>query len=204
MNPYIAQADVAMRLDGTYCMFDGYPCFVRVNKNFKCGEITVATLPYKRPDQEMLISIEDDRFSLVPPELGYVNTTSGCFFLSRLPDRIQKQGLSDSSVRVEGPGQNEQLRPGVSSLLNSESFVNACTNKYPSYKEALAGVTGSSAFGVAFSKTLAVARVDKNLIGLYKGMSLIGIFDKKHTLTLLDNGNHKIIRRMLTRYGVLM
>lgn len=203
INPYIAQNDVFMRLDSTYCMYDGVPCYVRVNKNFKCGELNIYSIPYRSGAEEKLISIEDDRFSFVPPELGYVNDSMGCFFLARLPERVQKQGLHESSIRVTGPGLCENIRPNTQSLINSVGFVDSCRDYYPSFNEALGGVVSNGRYGWAFSKQMAVARVDKNLIGVFKSTNLIAIVDKKGGLTLLDNAKNKIVQRMLERHGVL-
>lgn len=203
INPYIAQNDVHMRLDSTYCMYDGIPCYVRVNKNFKCGELNIYPLPYRHGTEDKLISIEDDKFSFVPPELGYVNDLSACFFLARLPERVQKQGLHENAVRVTGPGLCESIRPNTQTLINSTGFVDACRDAYPTFNEALTGVSLNGRYGCAFNKHMAVARVDKNLIGIFKGTNLIAIVDKKNKVTLLDNAKNKIIQRMLERHGVL-
>ena len=203
VNPYVAQNDVHMRLDSTYCMYDGRIHYVRVLKNFKCGEMFVYSIPTGL-NEEKLINIEDEKFSLQPPTLGYVNYGAYSFFLSRRPDRIQKQGIYETAVHVTGPGMNASYNPGSNRLLNSSGFSDACLDVYPNYRDATDTVFIGGHIGCAFSKNLCVAKVDKNLVGLFKAQSLVGIYNNQRKLTLLDSPYTKLVKKTLDKHGVVV
>lgn len=205
-SPYITQADVHMRLDKTYCMYNGEPVYVTVNQQFKCGEIHIRKLRdlvvvSAKVAETKLITIDDPKFSMVLPELGYINHGNGCAYLLRNPERRQKQGMYSESVHFHLKGLNQSHRWSESSLVFSSGFADSLEGKYPTYKEALAAVRSTN-IGCAFDRNFALIKIDRNLIGLFYRNTCVGTLTNKNTLSVIESRMVKIINKYASKHGI--
>lgn len=203
-SPYITQADVHMRLDRTYCMYNGSAVYVTVNQQFKCGEIHIRNVRDYATNSSLspvLVSIDDPKFCMVLPELGYVNYDRGCVFIMRSPERRQKQGLCSESLSFVMKGLTDKHTLSRNSLLFSPHFSDMIEGKYPSFKEALASIR-KEVVGRAFDRNLAIIKIDRNILGLFYRNTCVGTLSPKGVLTVVEPKMMKIVSGYVLKHGI--
>ena len=169
---YISREDAERRLDSTICMYDGKPVWVNSPINYPAGTIALTELSAKNNNNQTFTTVMDPKFSITPPELGYINFNKKAYYLQRYPDRKQKQGLS--SALFAGPGFNALIDEYGDRWLRSSAMEDMLTNNYPSYAKALAFVMKNPGCSMAFHKRACVGDVSNGVIGLYHCNMLVG------------------------------
>ncbi len=201
--PYINQNDVHMRLNNTFCMYEGKLVFVTVNTTFDVGTITIYPPDTLSAAKARMISITDPKFSFVLPELGYLNTDECAVYLSKNPDRIQKQGLDSQVLRFTPHNKRQHLDSSVSSIVSSSYFQNMLDNKYPSLQEALHLVLEKKKESAAISKHVAIGSVARNMLCLFYDTRPIGMYNRKRgVFSITDERMPSLVLSRLNRLGV--
>jgi len=201
--PYINQNDVHMRLNNTFCMYDGKLVFVVVNAGFDVGTITIYPADTLAASKAKMISVTDPKFSFILPELGYVNTEQFAVYLSKTPDRIQKQGLDTHVLRAAVHNKKQYFDGSIVTLVYSPSFQDMLDNRYPSLQEALPAVLEKDKDSVAISKHVAVGSVARNMLCLFYDSRPIGMYNRKRGIfTITDERIPTLILSRLNRLGV--
>lgn len=151
MRPFIRQEDAHLRLDQTIVMYRGVPMWCQVSNNFPVNHVHVSHLTNIQAGLQE-VDITSDEFHANIPELGYINLNTNCDYLSRLPERRQRQGLCVDTV---------QAFRGVASVRHmffSQSMVNLLTNTYPTLDECIRRINIQEWDSCAFHKYVAVTR----------------------------------------------
>lgn len=134
------------RLTGTVLLFKKEP--VEVLSYLYGRLIRVVDLLGREPSY--ILDIDNPMLEFKPPTVGYINTTNGAKYYSRIPERRWKQGLSRTSVK--GLGKDTISK----AMFYSEAFLHCLKNEYPSLEEAME-LSKKSGRTVAFHKMMAVS-----------------------------------------------
>jgi hypothetical protein len=120
--------------------------------------------------------ISSKHFDIAPFPLGYVNKQggNGAFYCSRMPNRIQKQGLCGENFKAVD---NYGGAVPFTVFLASKETVAMVKGDYPSFDRALALLDKSRS--VAFSRNFALVKdeVIPALIYLYHKGTKVGMFN---------------------------
>jgi len=128
-------------------------------------------------DESVRKFISSKHFDIAPFKLGYVNDkVLGAFHCSRLPNRIQKQGLCSENFQAAN---NRKQAIMWSHFLCSEATPSMIANRYPSFDVALALL--DKVHSVAFSREFCLTRdeVIPKLVYLFYKTNKIGIVQNK-------------------------
>lgn len=126
--------------------------------------------------------ISSKHFDIAPFKMGYVNSPKGAFYTTRLPNRIQKQGLCGENFQGKtnfGVGINFQT------FLHTKETVAMVIGDYPSFDEAMRGLEKSPA--VAFDRDFCLVKDDcfpELITYLYHKGAKVGMFQKGDGITL--------------------
>lgn len=175
--------DAVMRLKNTIVRYKGEPVYITDLRNGTKDEIFrvyFKPLPMRdafEPRKVVLDKngrpafaddVEEERkyisskfFDIAPFKLGYVNREKGAVYCARLPNRVQKQGLSSENFTAKAPdGFN------FNSFLNCKGVLDMVNGKYPTLQEAQRQLAEKKSPLVAFSREFAISR-DEILGNLY-------------------------------------
>lgn len=113
---------------------------------------------------------------LTPVQLGYLNLDKTCVFVSRIPSRSWKQGLSQETINYESS--KPRAWPPF-------ELYNTIENIYPSFEEARLMVNTKEREKVAFSREFAVGKDQLFYCGRLVGnCSKIPYLDKQNIYLL--------------------
>jgi len=156
------------QLDQCVVMTENGPVFLEYENRWDYKVVDLAT------GEEELIDIQEAGITFAPLSLGYVNFRYDLLYVSRIPKRMWKAGLTVENMRTMG-----NWNPDYN-LLTSSGLGECLMNTYPSLEVAWKnGLQGGS---VAFHKDFAF---DKNAL-CYKGMN-IGDTDEDGNLRIQED-----------------
>ncbi len=177
--------DARMRLRHTVVLYDGAPYYIR--------EITTGTGddgPYRVHADALPLSAADVRnagrgedadirkyissknFDIAPFRMGFVNAKTGCFYVSRLPARQQKQGLGSENVQMTTPlGQ----RIPFATLLTTPEVLAMVNGNYPNLKQALAALEKMPSIAICRDVALVKDEVLDCLVYVYHKTTKVGL-----------------------------
>jgi hypothetical protein len=119
--------------------------------------------------------ISSKYFDIAPFKMGYVNrpTGSGAFYCSRLPNRMQKQGLSAENFIAKD---NNNSLVDFNTFIKTKEVLEMVANKYPTFdaaRRALAKVPS-----VAFSRDFCLVKdaVVEDFTWIYYKGDKVGMF----------------------------
>lgn len=140
---------------------------------------------YFGTQQKAAASVSDPLFDFSPIPLGMCNCGTDALFLSRVPKRQFKQGLSYQAVRgkqLDG----KDARYMLEIVFNtSTSYLSKCIKKdYPSLTEALEIVEMDGIRSVAFHKHFAITKKHE----VFFKTDCIGVYSHKHREIVCHNG----------------
>ena len=127
------------------------------------------------PDKRKYISSK--HFDIAPFRLGYVNSPKGAFYCSRMPNRVQKQGLCGENFTAKT---NNGTVISFQTFLSCEESVAMVKGEYPTFDQALKALAKCPA--VAFDREFCLVKdeVFPELITyLYHKGAKIGMFNKE-------------------------
>lgn len=144
--------------------------------------------------------ISSKHFDIAPFPLGYVNrpTGPGAFYCSRMPNRVQKQGLCAENFKgVDNYGGLVDFR----TFLRCKEVPLMVSGDYPTFDQAVRGL--AKVPSVAFSRYFCLVKdeVIADLVYLYhKGMK-VGMFNKG-TGELCLGEKFRCLKESLTELGL--
>lgn len=116
--------------------------------------------------------ISSKHFDVAPFKMGFVNTKMGCFYVSRLPARQQKQGLSNENTRCVTPF-GETLP--FAHLLQAPEALAMVAGKYPNLVQATNALETVPSIAVCREIALVKDDVLDCLVYIYHKTSKVGI-----------------------------
>lgn len=128
--------------------------------------------PAEKPERKYISS---KYFDIAPFKLGYVNAKPGAFYCSRMPGRLQKQGLC---------GENFAAKDNFGRVVSYQTFLTCpdtpdmVMGKYPSFDKAIELLKKSPAVAFAREFCLVKDEVIPDLIYLYYKGAKVGMFNK--------------------------
>lgn len=184
---YYDPRSVILRLDRTICFYKGQPVYVEA-RNATGGlqgddahKLDVWDIGQSK--KNIQVDYRDTDFSYKAMILGYVNMKDSATYVTRVPSRIQKQGLCRHSLSYT-PNPNY-------TLYNTREMGNMLLNIYPSLEEALEFVQHGAKKACAFHRTFAF-RATRPLSLEYRGET-IAYLEGKY-FRLLDLKESKAIK----------
>jgi hypothetical protein len=208
MKAFIRQEDTHLRLEKTVCMYKGVPVYCAVSMDFPVNTVHYCPIETAMETQRArykAVLCTSDEFSAKVPELGYLNYDTNAWYLTRVPERKQRQGLVSTSV-VSSPNINDMYDPHR--WFFSEAMKDLLTNQYPTRREAIEnvmnGIGGIPVKGSAFHKHCAIVRIDIGSIGLHYRGRLVATYDpSRDRFTLLpDLKDGSFLQIILGKIGV--
>lgn len=199
---YETVEDARMRLRGTVVLYRGNPVYIRdvqagngKDDIFRVlfdelplaggGPFKPAVRPRHRldgDDLELDEAVKPERkfisskhFDIGPFKMGYVNAPKGAFYCSRLPNRIQKQGLCVENFSGKD---NFGNAVGFNTCIACKEFEATVNGRYPTFDQAVQGLEKSKA--VAFHREFCLVKdeVVPNLLWLYHKGTKVGMFNR--------------------------
>lgn len=123
--------------------------------------------------------ISSKHFDIAPFKMGYVNrpNNSGAFYCSRLPNRVQKQGLHHENFIARD---NFGTVVGWPEFLACKEVPAMAAGHYPTFDQAVKGLEKTMA--VAFNREFCLVKdeVVPELIFLYHKGAKVGMFSSRH------------------------
>lgn len=198
---FLTKEDLNMRLDSTICMYQDAPVYVRTDLESADPNAIVIYEMGKLNRYYKKILVTSDEFSLAPLPLGYINLNENCCYVSRIPERRQKQGLSSQNLHISN-------RYDVGSQWwTTKDFGNMVLGVYPTQRTAFNRVTNSddenSWAACAFHRNFCYKKMDGNVIGMLYKERLIALYnDKSERFELIQSTETSINDRIISREGI--
>lgn len=162
-----------MKLDRTICLYKGNPVFIRTDTN---EDYKVVVYPLGNPTQPIYVDYRDDDFDYLAFPLGYTNWRGAAYYVSRLPERQNAQGLAAHCVCVR-----PRNMPGLIEWHSSTEASNTIKGIYPTLDVALDTVSylPGKPKSVAFSRYFAIECVQRGIVTLnYRGRN-VGVLENR-------------------------
>lgn len=165
------------------------------------GKLPIVPAPKRRVrnlDDLVALDVENDaemkrkyisskHFDIAPFKLGYVNrpSGSGVFYCTRLPNRIQKQGLCGENFSARD---NYGAPINFNTFLSCKQMIDMVHGNYPSFDEALR-LLAEKVNSVAFHRDFALVKdeVIPNLLFLYHKGNKVGMYARNSGEVSLGN-----------------
>lgn len=143
-----------LRLAGTIIEFDGRPVQVsRVNQN---GSLELILLPGGRDN--IVVPSNDPRFNIRDFKLGYVNCHNTAGYLTRVPARQQRQGLTNANTVFDEDFRRFVGRP-LSEISRRPEFTDMWRNTYPKFADVVNRLNANPDLRkMAFSRRFALSK----------------------------------------------
>ena len=156
--PYETLEDANQQLGASVLLFKGDPMWCE-GCQIRNGKISVLLYSLPRLRDQIFVDIDDPDLDSrdLGRRLGYVNTfgPSGALFVSRIPARQYKQGLSKNNVRILGGSG----RLTLNDLRVQPGFTDAIKGIYPSFKRARERLQEDpDILSIAFNRNFALQR----------------------------------------------
>lgn len=180
---YESVDDARMRLRQTVVLYEGKPVLIRdIVRSDKPGDGIFRVLFDELPSTKRAPAIPEEEprrkyisskyFDIAPFKMGYVNAPTGAFYCSRMPNRMQKQGLC---------GENFQGRDNHGNVITFATFLSTkevpamIRGDYPSFANAVRAL--AKAPSVAFSRDFCVMKDEilEELFHLYHKGKKVGV-----------------------------
>lgn len=121
---------------------------------FRLNNDGFPVLGKKEREEEERKYISSKFFDISPFKMGYINRAKGAAYCSRLPNRVQKQGLSSENFTAKSPNNDFNFNsflicPGLSDMVHG---------KYPTLREAQQMLLEKKSPLIAFSREFAISR----------------------------------------------
>ena len=195
---YLNQDDARMRLGGSICRWKGEPVFVNIDGEDGRSDSVVISFFDGSGRREKRVRYTSKYFDYGAFPLGYMNTQEvGCIYLSRMPMRRQKQGLTYNNTIFLQSGMN-----AVRNYFPSVELYKCIMGDYPSFHAAQKSMI-DGIVGVAVDREIGFNKQDDNVYGMYYRGRLVGHYmPSNRTTTLLDTPSTSIVVQALSRIGL--
>jgi hypothetical protein len=190
--------DVRRYLHNTICMYKGLPVWVTVPADVLPDMVMTHPLDGSRRGKSADHTKDDFDYSSV--RLGYLQYRGDAYYLQRVPDRGNKQGVSSEHLvsvpKVPGGGFPNQA-------LMSKEMQDCILGTYPTFAEALAAVKDGDVRSHAFCRTMAVGWLGSSQVGLYyKGRLVATMGGKDEFFTLISSEDRSFIKQIMLKENV--
>lgn len=180
--------DANLRLRDTVVLYKGEPVFIhsvrRAETPDEIFRVYYSPLPLSKAkvlsrgeDADKRKYISSKHFDICPFRMGYVNSQSkGAFYCCRLPNRVQRQGLSAENFKaITCQGKQVDFR----TFCCTPEVIHMVNNVYPIFQTALKAL--DKVFSIAFHYDFALVK-DSNI------ESLIYLFHRGEKAGFLNDG----------------
>lgn len=161
---YETYQDANMYLSGSIILDGEEPVIVNeVEQNFMANIIPIAA------NHGYVKDLKGGDFNINPIPLGYLNRDDNSYYISRLPKRSWRQGLSRNNILTDLPWQR----------MLCEGFVDMAKNIYPSFKQSLGKVDSGDVKRCAFNRKFCLELNQRtgNISVCYKTRSVGDVID---------------------------
>lgn len=195
MYPLERYEDIQMRLNRCACMYKGKAYVIRTATNLPVNSVYLVDMRHMGgPQQDHIpVSVTDVDFFVSNYNLGYLNvrslkkvdydpnTAQEAIYVTRLPVRIQHQGLSTASLSWRNMTGNHYV------TFNS-AFADMLEGNYPTAKHALRVVfeQRDRRGSCAFSNDWAIVAIDAYTIQLHYQENLVGTYDYRKKAFIIN------------------
>lgn len=201
-RPYLSYEDMRMRLHRTITMYNGEPFLTRVNEDKLENNIVYLYALDKANDRYVhKIKVEDPKFSVRAPELGYISFRNDAYYVMRKPERKQFQGLTSNSVcLLDG----DDLRGvPINAWFLSTSMKDCILGRHHSLNDAIAKMHEDPDInGIPVHRHAALRYVNGNLLGIFYRGLLVATEAQSGRFAMLPTREASVVQRVLNRIGV--
>ena len=149
-----------------------------------------------------VVNFNDEELDIRSVTIGYINTDSGAYYITRPPFRKQKQGTSTVNCYIAPVG-TMAFSQIQSQTLFSRHVKDALQNKYPSLKgcmrHMMSGVTYVSS--MAFAKDFAIKKVGNEFL-VYFEQQLVGVAPKFGQVDIYPHCQDSVLTMKLNHMGI--
>jgi len=146
---FLSLGDAKMRLENVVVRHKGEPIYIH---NVEQPRVSyILHIEYLRTQIAGRVNLKDKGVDLSPVPLGNMNHEGNCFFASRAPLRMWKQGLHRDSFICKS-----MERGFVGIPINCKALVNTINNEYPSIEEGWKMIEQGQMASVAFSRNFSL------------------------------------------------
>lgn len=207
---YETVEEAHMRLQGSVVLYDGEPVYITAVKAVERQDegggrdifrVYAVPLPYGKADdvrngndKQFRKYISSKKFDLSPFPMGWCSYGRDAYYLSRIPARQARQGLTSGNLKISAIG-GRPIKADYNSLVSSEEFKRCVTGKYEDVEIALARLNGlGDDVVVPVGRSFAFVKdVDIGLVYLYHKNTKCGFtFGTNKGFTLPDK--YKFLR----------
>lgn len=145
-----------LRLKGSVVMYDGRPAKVLDAFEEVKGEIGVNISPLPKLRDNIKVSLKDPKLNIREFRLGYVNAYNYAGYLTRMPGRQQKQGLSNGNVCFDDEFQR-MVGIGFENIIKRPEFADALMGIYPAFDKCVESLLNNAEMrSIAFCRRFAL------------------------------------------------
>lgn len=149
-----------------------------------------------------VVNFNDEELDIRSVTIGYINTDSGAYYVTRPPFRKQKQGTSTVNCYIAPVGTMafSQIQPQT---LFSRHVKDALQGKYPSLKGCMKHMMGGAAqvSSMAFSKDFAIKKVGHEFL-VYFEQQLVGTAPKVGRIDIYPHCQDSVLTMKLSYMGI--
>lgn len=173
---FLTLQDAKMRLDNVIVRHEGEPCYVRSVEQPRVSYML--NIEYLRTEVAGRVNLKDKTLDLSPVPLGNMNHEGTCYFASRAPQRMWKQGLHRDNFMCKS------MENGFVGIpINCKALVNTILGEYPTIKDGVKMIEQGTMVAVGFSRNfsliekrtlvfnskLIIGRLDEDLVSFHLG-----------------------------------
>lgn len=191
---YYSVEDKMRRLHNTICLYKGEPIFVSANE-YHGNTVGIQALAAPTSKQAVVEYTEED-FDYKSFCLGYMNFSSHAVYLSRRPDRQNRQGLSFDTMHQDPYIYHPR------DFMRTQALVDCMKGVYPTIEQAIENVMVVGWNSSAFARRLAIESKGGNVLLVHRGRP---IAQKKYgtfEFMLMPTGDYSYLKDMLIKQGV--
>lgn len=201
---FATAADVRMRLHDSFLRYKNNHYYaLHPGQEDRTTLLQLCDVPTKKP--VITIDANDPELDVTSPPLGYVQYPkwNGCVFMSRIPFRRQKQGVSHDSVSVYNVWDMREMM-GSRVYFHTEFFLSNLNGVFPTYDGVLASIHKSKETDIAraFDRSFCILyKKDKETLLQYNGTNIGTIDISSKLVTLYPEHNHSVFTMRLAELG---
>ncbi len=195
---YLSMEDVKLRLHKTVCLHKGEPVYVTVDDLGKNHEVYVIPLAAVQTTMKggKFVDYRQGDFDYKYIPLGYIQFKQNAFYLSRLPERKNHQGLKADVIHSD-PDINQLY--SSANWFYSAAMVDCIKGKHMPVKEAIDKIQFDGWKSAVVHRYFAVARIDAgNKIGLFYKEQMIGIKEPhSYKFNMIETRGSSFIQKVM-------
>jgi hypothetical protein len=176
MRCKIPLRDLSLKLNDTICRYKNKPVYIKVADGTLClYELTSAGQKWFK-----VIKSDDPDLDISSIPLGYIQYNHRVYYLTRIPMRKTKQGLSAGTLRITSLKSTSNSKGLSSALIWSQAFVDMVLDQYPSLQDSMKLLRKHYSLDtkfcgeVALSRDIAISINEMGIIEVYYKTQFVG------------------------------